>query len=118
MALREFRDGSGRHWEVWDTVPVAPSGDYSDTPMGRLLANSREGTQHETDRAPTPMPGRFTPGRELGWLTFASGTSRRRLSPIPDGWQSMSESDLAGHLMRADAVASAPVRIGRQENKA
>jgi hypothetical protein len=107
MALREFADDSGDRWEVWDTVPSAPQGNFADTPAGRLLATRPEGSERRG-----VMPTRFTAGREGGWLTFASGTRRLRLSPIPDGWQACSEVELRSHLARADRVSSAPARIG------
>jgi hypothetical protein len=111
MALREFGGMGGRRWEVWDTIPSTPQGDYADTPMGRLLSSRSDA------ESGAGIPGRFTPGRESGWLTFASGTERRRLSPIPAGWESCDEDDLRGYLSRADRVASAPQRIGRQSRE-
>jgi hypothetical protein len=37
-----------------------------------------------------------------GWLAFDSGTEKRRLSPIPEDWQRMSEEQLAQLLERAE----------------
>ena len=106
MALREFGGLGGRRWEVWDTIPSTPR-DYADTAMGRLLSSRPE------VESGAGIPGRFTPGRESGWLTFASGTERRRLSPIPEGWESCGEEELRRYLTRADRVVGAPQRIGR-----
>lgn len=112
MALREFSDEAGERWEVWETVPSAPQGDFADTPAGRLLATRPEGAERRG-----VFPARFTAGREGGWLTFASGTRRFRLSPIPQGWEGCDEATLRGHLSRADRVASAPARIGRSSQE-
>lgn len=36
----------------------------------------------------TPMPGAvFEQSHKTGWLTFESATERRRLAPIPAGWE-------------------------------
>lgn len=39
-----------------------------------------------------------------GWLTFAAGTDRRRLAPIPRRWESMKEERLRLALAAATAV--------------
>lgn len=44
-----------------------------------------------------------------GWLTFESGEERRRLAPIPTGWESASETHLAA-LCRAAQEAPRVVR--------
>ena len=41
-----------------------------------------------------------------GWLTFAAGTDRRRLAPIPRRWESMKEERLRLALGAAIAVVS------------
>jgi hypothetical protein len=112
MALREFGDVDGGRWEVWDTVPSTPEGNFADTAVGRLLGGRPDdGDPHK------PVATRFTPGRESGWLTFASGSERRRLSPIPSGWEGCSDEELRRHLARADRVANAPPRIGRESRR-
>jgi hypothetical protein len=81
MALREFTDGRGRQWMVWDVHPT--------------LAERRE---HNAG----PPPGirerrrfveprmRLSPKAARGWLVFESQDGeRRRLAPIPEqpnGW--------------------------------
>ena len=91
MALRELKDLDGRLWQVWESRPTAPA------------ADSAEGRYFGADRAGTIL-GRFGPGRAEGWLTFTSGDERRRLSPIPDGWQNASDALLRRHLAAADRV--------------
>ncbi|HJR65206.1 MAG TPA: hypothetical protein VJ802_02170 [Gemmatimonadaceae bacterium] len=58
MAYREFVDNAGTMWRVWDTYPVAAN-------TLRTVSPSFAG----------------------GWLTFESDTERRRLAPIPAGWE-------------------------------
>jgi hypothetical protein len=40
------------------------------------------------------MPNIVSPDLREGWLTFDSGTSRRRLAPIPIGWDALPGSNL------------------------
>jgi hypothetical protein len=56
MGYTEFTDRQGRSWRVWHTVP-----------QFGLLAH----------RAPEWANG---------WLTFESGHEKRRLAPVPPGW--------------------------------
>lgn len=62
MGLREFQDGRGGQWRVWDTVTV------------------------RADAA-----GTF----RSGWLTFDNGAERRRLAPIPPGWEELPDERLS-----------------------
>lgn len=41
---------------------------------------------------------------QAGWLVFESGSERRRLMPIPPGWEVRSESDLERLCGRAKPV--------------
>jgi hypothetical protein len=47
-----------------------------------------------------------------GWLTFQAGTARRRLSPIPGGWDAGSEADLARLLATAEPARPASRALG------
>jgi hypothetical protein len=62
---REVTDAHGVRWSVFAVHPSAPSG-----------------------RAPLRAPF------QDGWLAFDSGKETRRLAPIPEGWQEMSDHDL------------------------
>jgi hypothetical protein len=67
MALREFVDRSGRGWTVWEMIPER---------------------MHERMRSTL---GPF----EAGWLVFECTTGeKRRLSPIPPGWDDLPATDL------------------------
>ncbi|MFN2567686.1 MAG: hypothetical protein ABR499_22050, partial [Gemmatimonadaceae bacterium] len=41
-----------------------------------------------------------------GWLCFDSGAEKRRLSPIPDDWRTMSDADLERLAERAEVASS------------
>jgi hypothetical protein len=45
--------------------------------------------------------GALLPNLEAGWLSFESGTERRRLAPIPYGWETLTADKLAELCTRA-----------------
>ena len=107
MALRAFRDATGVLWHVWNVIPGA-----------RESAERRVGYDR---RSPEPVlrytgPERRSADRRrlsfavatglaAGWLTFESPGERRRLAPIPPGWDRCSESGLARLCEQARPVA-------------
>jgi hypothetical protein len=71
MPLREFVDEGGKAWLAWSTVP-------------RSGANVR---------------ARYAEG----WLSFqgGGGEDRRRLAPLPEGWEHASDDELRAYLRSA-----------------
>lgn len=49
-------------------------------------------------------PGLLTPGLEAGWLCFERGDEKRRLSPIPAGWDEASDEELEALFQQARPV--------------
>ena len=95
--LREFVDRNGRVWEVWDTHPERADAGDGGSALTRYMA-----AQPDTDGGrPTSVRRQY----EMGWLTFASGTDRRRLSPIPDDWQHADAATLERYLGGAPDIA-------------
>jgi len=66
MALIEFTGGDGRPWRVWAVRP---------------------------DSAPE-LHRAVSSGYRAGWLAFECPDERRRLRPIPDGWDSLGAVEL------------------------
>ena len=90
MALREFVGDDGREWRVWDTRPQIPSPNVN--PSARDAFGD--------------VP-RISKKRESGWLTFTAAGDRRRLSPIPEDWETADQTSLRSMLAAADRVAGA-----------
>jgi hypothetical protein len=80
MAHREFTDTRQVAWQVWD---VHPSGSAHGVRVQSVYAN--------------------------GWLAFESPLERRRLAPIPDGWEALSEE-----LLQRLCAEATPVPERRQ----
>lgn len=89
-------DSEGNEWRVWDVLP------YSSRQEERRRAERRQmpsaayrGPERRTrpDRR-VRSPHLLTPGLERGWLCFETGEEKRRLTPIPSGWDGCSEDEL------------------------
>ena len=48
---------------------------------------------------------------QSGWLAFQCGEQRRRLAPLPPGWDEMSDTALRALMDKASPIASRVTRI-------
>jgi hypothetical protein len=88
--LRSLRDLDGVTWRVWAVLPVSLEPHRIFDPA--------------TGRERLPLP----PELAAGWLAFESATGeRRRVGPLPHGWEDLGDADLLHVLGRATAVARA-----------
>jgi hypothetical protein len=92
MAVREFTDARGREWRAWDVRP--------DDLNPRTKDEDYLATLYLT-----------------GWIVFEtrSGDDKRRLFPIPKGWDELSDPELEVLLHKAEIV---PPRKLRSEKRA
>jgi hypothetical protein len=81
---RAFLDRGGATWDVFAVYPA-----------GRLSPHSQ-------------LPGTYP----QGWLCFESGAEKRRLSPIPDDWQTLSDEQLELLFERAETAGRRRGRSG------
>lgn len=89
MAHREFTDSKQISWDVWDVYPAL--GDRRG-PLGDRRLFMRETADRRTVLGAAVL--RVSPEYERGWLAFQSGHERRRLAPVPDGWDGLDGADL------------------------
>lgn len=73
--LRGFTDAGGTEWRVWQVLPTSAGNqpDAADN-FARLSLNG------------TPFAN--------GWLCFESDHEKRRLAPIPEGWEFLDQVTL------------------------
>jgi hypothetical protein len=76
MALRTLIS-DGVEWAVWDVRPASPA---------RLELTGA------------------SPVLQSGWLCFESPEEKRRVAPIPDGWESWSDAELEACCRAAPRV--------------
>jgi hypothetical protein len=81
--LRGFIDSTGVEWRVWEVLPTT-----ADTARGLATFG--------TSLKETPYAN--------GWLCFESLAAKRRLAPIPEGWDKCCGEDLAQLCLRATVV--------------
>ena len=97
MAHRRVQDDGGRWWDVWDTRPT-----IIDRRGGR---ERRRGNRPAGDRRQKSEPRvSVEPEFRKGWLAFQSGAEWRRVAPIPDAWEALSDRELLDLLDRASAT--------------
>jgi hypothetical protein len=94
MSYRRFTDSEGRTWEAWEVHPAAIE--------RRGEADRRRERRESADRR-RAREFRLAIPRELrsGWLALQGSESKLRLAPIPDGWEHLSDEDLATLVARA-----------------
>src|SRR5918992_3505691 len=89
MPHRQFTDSKQTTWEVWDVDPGQAE--------RRLAAADRRRssrTPGERRRIADRARVRIRSDLAHGWLAFESKHDKRRLTPIPTGWEALDASAL------------------------
>ena len=119
MAYRTFVDAAGVSWEVWavklDSTERRSGRDRRQREPGESeaspdVAGRRRGDRRRLRDHATPRP-RVSERFAGGWLAFECPTERRRLTPVPPGWEMATEDELRELCSRA----AVPVMRGRAE---
>lgn len=109
MSYRTFLDTAGTRWEVWMVTPSAAERRRADR---RAVAGSTDAFQGSTNRRVTPERRRSPFRRSVaiatefndGWLCFESDGEKRRLVPVPEGWERAGPDKLLTWLQAARRV--------------
>ena len=96
--LRGFKDPAGVEWRVWEVIPSKAGIETSPRAQSRTSLSS------------TPYAN--------GWLCFESPSEKRRLAPIPKGWELRPTEAIAELLHQAERVASRARSAGPQVSEA
>ncbi|HEX8695656.1 MAG TPA: hypothetical protein VF746_24795 [Longimicrobium sp.] len=104
MALRTFRSAAGVVWHVWSVIPGVRHDEerrrgYDRRSPDPVLAYTGPDRRTSADRRSTSRL--FGPDMAAGWLAFECPTERRRLVPIPAGWDALSDAELERLCERA-----------------
>ena len=87
--LRGFTDSTGVEWRVWEVLPNRASDQaYAGTPSRSSLKDTAFAN---------------------GWLCFESADEKRRLAPIPTGWEFRDTKVL--EQLRDKATLVSPTRL-------
>jgi hypothetical protein len=99
MPSREFVDSRRIAWTVWHVTVTRSERRQRATRRGEERSNSDR--RHVESK---PRRLRIHPRLAAGWLCFECATEKRRLVPVPPGWQRMSERGLEELCARAIAM--------------
>ncbi len=109
--MRAFRDDGGTEWTVWEVQPAQfvigaterrAGRDRRVAPAPDPVIERRRGDER---RAPVrPLFTGLGPELADGWLAERAGAVRRRLAPVPDGWDRMPDAELAALCGRASCT--------------
>jgi hypothetical protein len=110
VAYRTFLDTAGKRWEVWLVTPAAAERRKAD--RRTVSSPGAEAFKGSLDRRKTPERRRSTFLRSAsvasefsgGWLCFESEGEKRRLAPIPPGWEEAGPDRLSTWLQAARRV--------------
>ena len=95
MAHRIFTDSENTTWLVLAVYP------YADERRAERDRRQSDATVDPERRHLGVRRVSVRRGMERGWLVFKADTGRRRLTPIVDGWDSLSDTDLDRLCRRA-----------------
>lgn len=99
MPHRQFTDSKRTRWEVWE---VEPSHAERRTPV----SDPRRSPRRSGERRQLEDRSRVRVKSDLahGWLAFESKHDKRRLTPIPTGWEALDASALEQLCEQANSV--------------
>ena len=92
MPYKLFSAPDGTHWEVWAVVPTSVERRQVQRRKVSSALSGYRGPERrvKVERRREDAGGRavVSPGFEHGWLCFESTSGeKRRLVPIPEGWE-------------------------------
>ena len=103
MSQRTFTDPSGVTWSVTVIVPQ-----LTERRMFDRRSTSKTNVDFRAERRTVPerrhvreVRAPVREGFEQGWLVFDNGEEKRRLAPVPDGWDRMTPRELDALCARA-----------------
>ena len=110
MSYRTFLDARGKRWEVWLVTPAAAERrkvDRRATPAGGTEAFTGGPERRKTPerrRVPFHRSAAVSSEYSEGWLCFESEGEKRRLAPVPAGWDEAGPDRLSTWLQAAKRV--------------
>ena len=108
MSYRTFVDNDGAYWQVWDSLPVKFERRVLSEDRRRAKSFAWQGTDRRSgvDRRTTSQRRiTLSEGYGRGWLTFESLAEKRRLVPIPNRWEELSNAELRALCEQAKRIA-------------
>ena len=95
MTHRTFTDRKGLRWDVWEVKPTAAERRYLQRRMREEdrtdSAERRSGDERRRSKiSRSPIASEFA----SGWLCFECPSEKRRLAPVPEGWERVDDDTI------------------------
>lgn len=104
MAYRTFVDRRNTYWQVWDVRPERierrSMERRQESPGEWKGPERRRGDRRRLEQKRIVLDN----GLGSGWLVFESKSEKRRLTPIPRDWETLTESQLRLLCEKAQVV--------------
>ena len=108
MSYRTFVDRDGSYWQVWDSQPTKVERRVAEADRRRSQKHPWRGADRRSGverRTTSQRRITLSAGYGAGWLTFESLEEKRRLVPIPNHWEDLSQAELRLLCEKAKRVA-------------
>jgi hypothetical protein len=119
---RDFRGSDGLDWRVWSVVPGRAGAAERRLGYDRRspdpVLRPQGGRERRSGAERRERPPLLNASLTAGWLVFESLEERRRLAPIPPGWERLGGAGLERLLERARRAAASADADGGPEHKA
>jgi hypothetical protein len=106
-----YRDADGVEWQVWNVVPhVLQEGNERRLKIRRDPEpqphdpERREVERRAVEDRRARLRMNLSPSLQGGWLVFEAHTEKRRITPIPDGWEALPDDELDRIRLQASPV--------------
>ena len=118
MTHRSFKDKQGKRWDVWQVHPSQAERRFSQRRVNKSdltdTAERRSGTERRESEAPQHKKSdphhRPLVAAEFayGWLCFETEGEKRRLAPVPEGWERADDETIEQWCCVAKTVTRRP----------
>jgi hypothetical protein len=115
---RTFKDRQGKLWDVWQVHPSQAERRFSqrrqnqeeltDTAQRRSGLERRESEASHSQKSDPAHRSLVAPEFAYGWLCFETFGEKRRLAPVPEGWERADDETIEQWCGVAKPVARRP----------
>jgi len=116
---RSFKDKEGKLWDVWQVHPSQAERRFSQRRRNQdeLSDTAERRSGRDRRESETPHPRKSDPAHHrplvaaefaYGWLCFETFGEKRRLAPVPEGWERADDETIEQWCCVAKPVARRP----------
>ena len=119
MTHRSFKDKEGKLWDVWQVHPSAAERRFvqrrvNDDERGDALERRSGDERRVGEKEHTISRATIAPEFTYGWLCFETAGEKRRLAPVPEGWDRADDETIEQWCCVAKPVARRKTEPGQR----